>query len=247
MALRLDYLFIGAHPDDCEIMAGGTLLKLIAMGKKVGILDLSQGELGSNGSKYTRKREVAAVAKIAKFAMRKALNLKDGGIDSSIQNLKKVIQQIRLYSPEVIFTFKKDNRHPDHSATHELVKRASFLSGLKNYLPKTKSYHRPSALLYFGEPYYLHNRPNFFIDVSRYYSNKIRMIECYSSQVKVVNNKTTKHSTSTLLGSELFWNALKGREQWYGALIGAKYAEGFWCDSPLQLFDPINNLIKSVK
>lgn len=241
---KLDYLFIGAHPDDCEIMAGGTLLSLVAQKKRVGILDLTYGELGSNGNITTRKREARQATKIAGIDYRDCLGLKDGSLSLTDTNIIKVVRTIRKTQPDIIFTFKANNRHPDHEATHYLVKQATFLSGLTKYHTDSAKYvFRPSALIFFGEPYYLHDRPDFFVDVTLFYNKKIQLVNCYSSQVKVGR---TSPQHKTLLGSDFFWNALQGRESWYGSLIGNKYAEGFWSDSRPKISDPILHFKKVI-
>lgn len=252
---HLDYLFIGAHPDDCEIFAGGTILHLLCQ-YKVGICDLTEGELSTYGNVKTRQDEVKTANQKMQLSWRKNLKLKDGAISNESKNIQRVVNVIRETRPKIIFTFAEACRHPDHSATHHLVKTACFFAGVKKYSISKNSQlssnishrlHKPQGLLFFREFYPL-QKIDFVIDITPYWEKKKEVIQCYRSQVKIEENKTSLSSSSskslksqTFIKSNLFWEHLETIARHSGLKINATYGESFYSLQTLKIDDPLEH------
>ena len=232
----LDYLFIGAHADDCEMLAGGTMLYLKSLQQKVGILDLTAGELATLGSREIRKKETEQAKLFLDLDYRETLDLEDGNVSIEREAILKVIKVIRKTKPKLIFTFYKECRHPDHESTHHLVKKAFFLSGLKNIHPSLPPF-KPFNLIYFMD-FPQRKIPNFVIDITKFYQKKIELIKIYSSQVKT---EATDNSNATFIHSDDFWDALAGTNSYHGSLIGCSYGEGFISANALKVTNPLDN------
>ena len=242
MKHKLDYLFIGAHPDDCEIFAGGTILHLL-QNYRVGICDLTQGELGTYGSIKTRQAEIKIANKQMNLSWRKTLKIKDGEINNDKKNISNVIDVIRKTKPKIIFTFTDECRHPDHSATHHLVKAACFLAGVRKYQPLKKSIysvHRPDALLFFPEFYPL-KKTNFIIDITSYWEQKKELIKCYHSQVSSEEDSSKNEKSKTFIKSTLFWQHLETTARQSGMMIHTTYGEAFHSLQMLKIMNPLDH------
>ena len=234
--VMLDYLFVGAHSDDCEMFAGGTMLHLKSLRQKIGILDLTASELGSLGDRETRKKEAEKAKFFLGLDYRETLDLMDGNIIINLENLLKVVKIIRKTKPNLMVTFHKECRHPDHERTHELVKQAFFLSGLKKIHPSIPAF-KPHNLFYFMDfPY--KKIPSFVIDITKFYQNKINLIKLYSSQVKT---DPIDDSNETFIHSDNFWRALEGTNLYHGSLIGCLYGEGFINNNVPRVVNPLDN------
>ncbi len=231
----LDYLFIGAHSDDCEILAGGTMLYLKSIGQKVGILDLTAGELGSLGSPEKRQKEAEQAKAFLNLDYRNILDIEDGNVTANKENTLKIVQVLRETQAKIIVTFFKNCRHPDHSTTHDLVRRAFFLSGLKKVLPHIPTF-KPFNLLYFKD-FPFTPIPHFVIDISDFYTKKLELIKIYSSQVKTDVHQQDK----TFIHSSSFWQVLEGTNLYHGSLIGATYGEGFFSENLPKAINPLEN------
>ena len=223
--MNLDILAFAAHPDDVEISCGGTLLRSVQEGKKVGIIDLTRGELGTRGSAETREIEAKNAADFLQLSMRKNLSFKDGFFTSDESNTMKIIAEIRRYKPEIILANSLVDRHPDHAKAAKLVADACFLSGLSkietHWENEVQEAYRPRLVLHYIQDYYI--EPDFVLDVSEFIEQKINLIKCFHSQFY---DPQSKEATTPISGEE-FFDFLKGRMMSYGRPIGAKYAEGF--------------------
>ena len=240
MKKRLDYLFIGAHPDDCEIFAGGTILHLLTQ-YQVGICDLTQGELGTHGNIKKRQAEIKTANKKMNISWRKTLKIKDGEINNDKKNIFKVIDVLRETQPKIVFTFTNECRHPDHIATHHLVKSSYFFAGLKKYKTPSKIAtvpHRPQALLFFPEFYPL-NKIDFVIDITPYWEQKKKIIKCYDSQV--LTKKEKKKENKTFIKSSLFWEHLENNARQSGMAIHKTYGESFYSSQILKINNPLEH------
>lgn len=230
----IDHLFIGAHPDDCEIFCAGTMLNFIAKGDKVAICDLTLGEMASYGSVEIRQKEVEKVNQLMNITARKNLELSDSYLIDNSEMIDKVIEVIRFYRPRNIFTFTKDCRHPDHAKTHLIVKDAFFLAGL--FKRKTEQNdllsHRCDNLFFFGD-FNSFQKPNFVIDISDHWHKKIDIIKCFDSQV--LTEKSDSQTQKTFVHSEKFWQHLEVNARQMGALINKDYGEGFFCETSLEV------------
>ncbi len=233
--MKLDILAFAAHPDDVELSASGTLLKYIAEGKKVGIIDLTRGELGSRGTAATRTLEAENAGKLMGLSLRENLDLADGFFDDSFDSKMRIIQQIRKYQPDIVLANAMSDRHPDHGRAGKIVADASFLSGLvkiqsaENDIPQAPF--RPQLLLHYIQDHYL--KPDIVIDVSDFIEQKIEVIKAFTTQFYDPNFD----GPETPISGEDFFDFIKGRMMTLGRPIGAKYAEGFTCDRLLGVDD----------
>ncbi len=238
--LKLDALFFAAHPDDAELSSGGTIRQLIVSGKKAGIIDLTAGELGTRGSIELRAEEAKKAAAVLGITVRENLKIPDGNIENNLPNRLKVISAIRKYKPEIIFFPHYHDRHPDHHNTHVLVKEAAFYSGLEKILTPGLSAHRPKRNFYYMQTYTF--EPNVIIDISAVFKDKMKAIECYSSQFYNPNKKESKKSKEpeTFISTRKFFEYIESRSKFYGFQIGAEYGEPFYTEEKLKI--NINNL-----
>ncbi len=233
--MKLDILAFAAHPDDVELSASGTLLKYIAEGKKVGIIDLTRGELGSRGTATTRTLEAENAGKLMGLSVRENLDLADGFFDDSFDTKMRIIQQIRKYQPDIVLANAMSDRHPDHGRAGKIVADASFLSGLvkiqsaEDDIPQAPF--RPQLLLHYIQDHYL--KPDIVIDVSDFMEQKIEVIKAFTTQFYDPNFD----GPETPISGEDFFDFIKGRMMTLGRPIGAKYAEGFTCDRILGVDD----------
>lgn len=238
----IDILAIGAHPDDVEISMGGSLCVFKKQGYKIGICDLSRGETGTYGSPEVRQKELTRANEILDIDTRVTLDLPDGNIRNTEQARLKVIDVIRELKPEIVFSFVTDvTRHPDHTHTGQIVKESVYLAGLKKIKTKFKPF-RPSQLIYFPE-LFINKKPDFIIDISGFYEQKIKAIKAYGSQVTGNGDETTAPS---FLRSDNFWDMLNARAKYIGAISGTKYGEPFFCDTPVRVTDVYRAFLRDV-
>ena len=225
MSLKLDILAIGVHPDDVELGCSGTILKHIAQGKKVGILDLTQGELGSRGSAELRLVEATNSAKILGVSVRENLRYADGFFTNDKEHQLGIIKIIRKYQPEIVLANAISDRHPDHGRASQLISEACFYSGLlkiETELEGEKQNHwRPKAVYHYIQDRYL--KPDFVVDVTPFLAKKMEAILAFSSQFYNSNSSEPK----TPISGEDFLNSVKARMIGLGRDIGVDYAEGY--------------------
>ncbi|WP_107039225.1 bacillithiol biosynthesis deacetylase BshB1 [Brumimicrobium mesophilum] len=235
MVKKVEILAFGAHPDDVELAAGGTIIKSVQQGKKVAIVDLTQGELGSRGTIQTRYNEAENAAKIMGVAHRENLKLADGFFEESEDSLLKLITAIRKYQPEIVFANAPSDRHPDHGRGSDLISRACFLSGLLKIETKIegeKQLHwRPKVVYHYIQDRYL--TPSFIVDVSEQRDLKFKAILAYETQFFHSDMSGPK----TPISGQDFLDALEARLVQYGRDIGTKYGEGFISERPVGIND----------
>jgi N-acetylglucosamine malate deacetylase 1 len=224
--MKLDILAVGVHPDDVELSCAGTLLKHIQLGYKVGLLDLTKGELGTRGSAELRTQEATDAAQIMGALVREQLDLEDGFFTQNEGNLRKIIKIIRKYCPEIVFANAIDDRHPDHGRAAKLISDACFLSGLMkietlddNNIPQAPW--RPKSLYHYIQDRAL--KPDFVVDISTFVDKKFELIMAYKSQF--FDPLSTEPKTP-ISGKE-FLDSIKGKDSVYGRYIGVQFAEGF--------------------
>lgn len=227
---KLDVIAFGAHPDDVELSMGGTIISLVERGFKVGIVDLTQGELGSRGNKIKRKEESEKASKILGIDLRLNLKLKDGGIKSDELSIQKVADVIRKFQPQIIFAPHFKDRHPDHESAADLIKQAFFFSGLRNYSKGKSIYksYRPKKLFYYMQSYPF--EPTFIYDISNYFELKMEAVLVYTSQFYNPNSEEPE----TFISRPEFLNYLKARAEFYGFQIGKSYGEPFYCEEKIE-------------
>ena len=240
--MKLDVLIFGAHPDDAELAMGGTIANLTKYDLKVGIIDLTQGELGTRGTAETRQKEAFNAAITLKAAIRKNLNMPDGDIKNSEENLMKVIIAIRKFKPKVLFAPYFNDRHPDHIDASNLIKRAMFSTGLSKIKSFDKevpqNHYRPEKLFYYMQTYTFD--PTFIVDISETFDLKMKAVECYATQFHNPKSKEPE----TFISRPEFINYIKSRAEFYGFSIGKKFGEPFFCEEKVE-YDMVHLLRKS--
>jgi len=237
--MKIDILAIGAHPDDVELGCSGTIAKEIANNKKVGILDLTKGELGTRGSAEIREKEANDAAKILNVAFRENLNFKDGFFKNDEEHQLKLIQVIRKYKPEIILCNAIDDRHIDHPRGAKLVIDSCFLSGLKKivteYNNKEQVPWRPLNVYHYIQ--WKNLKPDFVVDISNFFEIKIKAVKSFKSQF--YNEKEPVHNTP--ISTKNFLDSIEYRARDLGRLTNVDYAEGF-ISARLPLIDSISVL-----
>lgn len=223
--MKLDILAFGAHPDDVELGAAATIAKEISLGKKVGIIDLTQGELGTRGSKELRKIEAIKAANILGVAIRENLKFADGFFINDKEHQLKIIKSIRKYKPEIVLCNALDDRHIDHGKGSKLVSDACFLSGLEKIKTKLdgklQEKWRPKLVYHYMQ--WKNTEPDFVVNVSGFMDVKMEAVLAYSSQFYDPNSKEAE----TPITSKNFTESIQYRAKELGRLIGVKHAEGF--------------------
>lgn len=223
--MKLDILAFGAHPDDVELGCAGTILKEISLGKKVGIVDLTRGELGTRGTAITRDQEAAAAAKILGVHARENLNMRDGFFVNDEKHQLEIIKMIRKYQPEIVLCNAIEDRHIDHGKGSKLVSDSCFLSGLlkiETELDGEKQKHwRPKMVYHYIQ--WKDIRPDFVVDISGFEDKKTEAILAYRTQFYNENS----NEPDTPITSKNFLESLNYRAQDLGRLVGVDFAEGF--------------------
>lgn len=227
---KLDILVIAVHPDDAELGCAGTLIKHIKTGKKVGIVDLTQGELGTRGTAQTRKEEAQAASEIMGLTLRENLKMRDGFFKNDEEHQRQVIRVIRQYRPQIIITNAYHDRHPDHGRACDLVNDAVFLAGLRRIETsidgQAQEVYRPTLLLHFIQDYYI--RPDIVVDISDVWEEKIKAIQAYKTQFYTPSSPTGDEP-QTYISNPNFMAVIEGRAREFGKNIQVSYGEGFTC------------------
>ena len=233
--MKLDILAIGVHPDDVELGCGGTLLKHIKMGKKVGILDLTRGELGTRGSGTLRVKEAEAARKKMGALVRENLKMKDGFFQHTQENMLKIAKVIRRYQPEIVLANAISDRHPDHGRASKLTADACFIAGLakvKTYdKKKLQDRWRPKAVYHYIQDHTL--KPDFVVDITGYMDQKIEVVLCFGSQFY---NPKSKELDSPI-SSKSFLDSVRAKSSIYGRTSGVEFAEGYNTARPVAIND----------
>nr|WP_255555277.1 bacillithiol biosynthesis deacetylase BshB1 [Flavobacterium sp. NKUCC04_CG] len=223
--IKLDILAFGAHPDDVELGCGATLSKEKAAGKKIGIIDLTRGELGTRGSAEIRDAEAAAAAQIMGIEVRENLRFRDGFFVNDEYHQLEVIKMIRKYRPEILLCNAIDDRHIDHGKGSKLVSEAAFLSGLRRietiFDGKSQEAWRPKVVYHYIQ--WKNIEPDFVVDVTGFMETKIQAVLAYGSQFY----EPGSNEPITPITSKNFLDSITYRAQDLGRLIGTDFAEGF--------------------
>lgn len=223
--MKLDILAFGAHPDDVELSCSGTIAKEIALGKKVGIIDLTRGELGTRGSKEIRDAEAKKAAEILGVQVRENLNMRDGFFVNDEAHQLEIIKMIRKYQPEIVLCNAIDDRHIDHPKGSKLVSDACFLSGLRRIETQLEDQNqaawRPKIIYHYIQ--WKNLEPDFVVDITDYIDVKMQSILAYSSQFYDPNSKEPE----TPIATKDFVDNVKFRCQDLGRMIGKGFAEGY--------------------
>ena len=243
--MKLDILAIGVHPDDVELGCSGTLINEIKSGRKTGIIDLTQGELGTRGTISTRYEEASNAAKIIGVRFRENLKMRDGFFKNDEEHQLKLIAAIRKYQPDIVITNILHDRHPDHGRAGKLVSDACFLSGLAKIQTvdeagKQQARWRPAYVLHYIQDWYY--EPDFLIDISDVFEQRMKSIEAYTTQFH--NTQAIPNEPQTYISTPDFLESVIARARMFGKRIGVKYAEGFVSEKKLGLRN-LNALIQN--
>ncbi|WP_337171148.1 bacillithiol biosynthesis deacetylase BshB1 [Gemmatimonas aurantiaca] len=230
--MSLDLLAVAPHRDDAELTCGGTLIKAVDAGHRVGILDLTQGEMGTKGSAELRAAEAAASAQVMGIHVRENLGLPDAGITNDDHTRARLVQVLRALRPRIVIAPALRGRHPDHRRTTELVRDACFLSGLAKYAPGDHPAFRPLKLLHviaYREDYV---KPTFVVDISAQFERKLDAIKCFGSQFDA-----TTQAGEVYPNGEPLYDIVRHHAAHYGSLIRSRYGEPFFTEETMRVDD----------
>ncbi|HEV7349683.1 bacillithiol biosynthesis deacetylase BshB1 [Telluribacter sp.] len=228
--MKLDILAIAAHPDDVELSCAGTLLSQIEQGKKVGILDLTRGELGTRGTPKGRIQEAHDAAAVLGIKIRDNVGLADGFFRNDEQHQLAIIPYIRKYQPDIVITNAVDDRHPDHGRAAQLVYESCFYSGLRMIETLDDQGNpqlpwRPRLVFHFIQDRFM--KPDFVVDITPYHEKKMEAMLAFRSQFHVPEYKATVDEPQSYISTPEFFDFIKARAEEMGHAIGVKYGEGF--------------------
>jgi len=233
--MAIDVLCMVAHPDDAEILAGGTLIKLKDQGYRVGIVTFTRGEMGTRGDAEQRTRESTEAARIMGLDSHETLSFPDAHIECNVENRRPVIEVIRRHRPSLVITHDINNRNPDHTHVSRLVKEAAFTAGLAKY-DTSQEPHRPSKIIYCME--YFTFVPSIIVDITAQYERKMQAVACYTSQT----HNPGFEGPETYISSDRFIREIDARYRYFGSKIHTDFAEGFRLDTPIE----IRNLVEEI-
>ena len=228
----VDLIFFGAHPDDIELSCGGTIVKAVNDGLRVGIIELTRGELGTRGTPKVRRREALKAMRILGARFREQLDFGDGNLRTGRDEELQIIEIVRRCRPHLVFTMWPDDRHPDHIRTGRIVAEASWYAGLRA-LETGLTAHRPQATIYYPQNYLV--TPSFVIDVTKTWKTKMRAIAAFKSQFHDPKSK----EPPTFIADKKFLAMIEARGRHFGALIGVEYGEAFMTKQPPKVDDVI--------
>jgi len=222
---NLDILVFGAHPDDIELGCAGTIMSHLDLGYRVGVIDLTRGELGTRGSAELRDKESEKASLLMGIKVRLNLGLKDGFFNNDEHTQLEIIKYIRKFKPKIVIANAKEDRHPDHGKASNLIKTCCFLSGLTKVQTKFKKINqepwRPNNLFYYTQ--FNNVEPDFVVDISNYMNKKLDVVKCYSSQFY----SPKSNEPETIISKKGFLDSVVYRSSDLGRIIGVDYAEGF--------------------
>lgn len=217
-----DALFFGTHPDDVELNCGGTVLKLTAAGRKVCIVDLTEGELSSRGDPETRRSETGKASELLGIAYRENLKIQDGNIEINSLNKEKIINVLRKYRPGIVFAPYPHDRHPDHINAGNLIRECFFYSGLVKLAAENNNSFRPGKLFFYRSAYDI--PVSFIFDISSVYEKKREVLKCFGTQFY---NPEVK-GPETMISSKLFEYETEARARHFGFKINAEFGEPYF-------------------
>jgi bacillithiol biosynthesis deacetylase BshB1 len=235
--MQLDILAFGAHPDDVELFAGGTLAKMAALGYDAGVVDMTRGELGTRGTPARRKLEADKAAEILGLRVRGNIGLEDGNVTVTPESRLKIIRILRKYRPQIVLTHYWDDKHPDHVHTSRLVAEAVHHSGLAK-IKTGQARYRPPVIVYFKLPRRL--IPSFVVDISDHIQQRRAAISAYGSQLFDPSSK----EPMTRLSQPDFLFHVESVHAYYGSLIGTRAAEAFHIKEVLEIQDLVRHFTR---
>jgi bacillithiol biosynthesis deacetylase BshB1 len=234
--MKLDVLAIGAHPDDVELSCGGTVAKLAVQGYRVGLVDITEGEMGTRGSRELRAAEAAEAGRILGIACRDNLRIPDAGIEITRENILALVRIIRLHKPDVLLIPHPVDRHPDHEHAHVLAREAWYYAGLRKIETLSgdtpQEAHRPRSYYHYMQ--WFEFSPSFIVDITETFDRRIEAMRAFRSQFY----DPASSEPGTILSTPEFLEMIRTRAEYFGDKIGTRYGEAFF--SPTML--PVPNL-----
>jgi bacillithiol biosynthesis deacetylase BshB1 len=230
---QLDVLAIFSHPDDAELTMAGTLLKLKSFGYRVGVLDMTRGEMGTRGTPEIRAKEALDAARVLGLDARLNLERQDGHVASNEETLRALVRVLRTQGPKVVFTSHWDDPHPDHAATSRVVREAARFATMRNYDAETGT----RAIKMPAIAHSIYSRltiPSFIVDVSEFVESKMNAIRAYTSQFYSAQSK----EPATRISEQGFLKQIEDRMSYFGSLIGVEAGEPFYVREALNVDDP---------
>jgi bacillithiol biosynthesis deacetylase BshB1 len=237
--MELDALAVFSHPDDAELSAAGTLLKLKSMGYRTGVLDMTRGEMGTRGTPEGRAEEAREAARILKLDVRLNLEQPDGHLWLTEESRRALVRVIRTHRPKVIFAPHWDDPHPDHAATSRIVRDAARLASMRRYDEEQGL----DAVRVPALAHVVFSRlvvPSFIVDVSDFVEDKMRAIRAHASQFY----RADASEPETRISDKNFLQQIEWRMRYYGSLIGAAAGEAFYVREALNVEDPVQLLTR---
>lgn len=233
--MKLDALFFAAHPDDVELGCAGSIIKMTSEGKKVGVIDLTQGELGSRGTPEGRLEEALEAGRLMGLSVRHNLSFRDGFFKDEEGHRIAILKMIRKYQPDVVIANSPEDRHPDHGRASKMVRDAAFLSGLHKIETSLDNEEqkpwRPKNIFYYIQDFY--HQPDFVIDITGLWDQKVQAIQAFASQFFSDKNKRADGEPQTYISGQSFIRFLEGRARNIGHLAGYEMGEGYLCETPI--------------
>jgi bacillithiol biosynthesis deacetylase BshB1 len=232
--MGVDVLAVGAHPDDVDMIAGGTIAKLIRRGKSVVIVDLTRGEMGTRGSPDLRAEEAKNAAEVLGVDDRITLDMGDGRLENNEENRCRLVEIVREYRPKVVMGHYWEDLHPDHVAAGWLLRSIMYPSGFANFPAKGKPF-RPNEFLYFMAHFTF--TPSFIVDVTEFHEKKIEAVKCFASQLYNKNS----NGPATQIAQPDFLLRLEGRARHFGSMIERTFGEPFYVLRAVPMVDPVDH------
>lgn len=238
-------MVLSAHPDDAELACSGTIKKFTNEGFSVALVECTRGELGTRGTPELREKEAQAASQILGVAHREGLDMRDGHITHTPENINKVVYAIRKYKPRLLLIPPPYERHPDHEAVHKLARAAAFLAGLQNVetfdneVPQTP--HRPHRMLCYMQQYDFPKQPDLYVDITDTYTAREASIKAFASQFHLPDLYNSNEPV-TFISRPGYLDELEARSRYFGSRIGTTYAEAFLAVEPLAV-DSLSKLL----
>lgn len=232
--MYLDLLAVGAHPDDVEMSCGGTISRMVRSGYKVGIVDITRGEMGTRGTPELREKETKTATELLGVQIRLNLGLPDGNV--SEQTNLELMEFIRQYRPGLILLPYGEDRHPDHVHASRLVMESCFKAGLEKIKTSSLPF-RPKWLIHYMQHHEF--QPTFVVDISKDFKIKMKAVKAYRSQLYNLSYQKSRNERETLISSPSFLRLLETRCRYYGSLIGTDFGEPFWMKTMIGISNPV--------
>ncbi|MCP3915408.1 MAG: bacillithiol biosynthesis deacetylase BshB1 [bacterium] len=238
--MKLDVLVVGAHPDDAEISAGGTILRLVRAGCRVGVVDVTRGEMGTRGTRANRDAETTRASELLGLLARENLELPDGRVEVTTDARERLAALMRKHRPDAVLAHHVEDLHPDHIATGRLAREAWYLAGLSRLAAESgDSAHRAKGLYHFTS--HVAHQPTFVVDVGPVWDERVEVVRCYASQLRPADEDDD--GEHFLFGADILERMVTKARYW-GESVGARYGEPLLHVGPVSIDDPLIGMLR---